>query len=515
MKIKFLISLILILGMTKCIELAGFKFEINEEMANATLYHFYPDLNEIVKDMNIEDIHIATGINIRNVKAKVINFTPEKVQFKIKENGINIHIDKLSGYFIGDLKISCIVVPFQLDINKYINSFSLDANILVTSKTVNGSLFPDAKFIGNPKSNIDFSFYISLPFGIGDAIESAVVNGVNDAVNGFLERSSGDFLKEAIDLIPMNIIVDDEKGYYIDYSLVTPIKMKEGYLEVNSYALLYNINYPTTQKKKKIALSFIPNMIKINNNQFQLFISQYSINSALYTFFKTDPLSLTFGSDIVNILLNGVLPGIYEKYGKESLIVKFKTVKEGELQLNENGVVGLIYGQIIITNSGTNEIIFQCSVDLSTDVEIIIKNYTTITGNIHSLNIKVTNVDINKCSTQILIEKNINTITNAVLPLANQIIEKGIKFTLPIFFKEIQISHKNQYIGINYMLRKEIYFDVLNTTFNDVLRKLKTIILQEDKKQLIQSVREICEILNSCVSKYIISNDGLKLNFMI
>ena len=60
------------------------------------------------------------------------------------------------------------------------------------------------------------------------------------------------------------------------------------------------------------------------------------------------------------------------------------------------------------------------------------------------------------------------------------------------------------------MLRKEIYFDVLNTTFNDVLRKLKTIILQEDKKKLIQSVREICEILNSCVSKYIIHNDGLK-----
>ena len=126
------------------------------------------------------------------------------------------------------------------------------------------------------------------------------------------------------------------------------------------------------------------------------------------------------------------------------------------------------------------------------------------------MNIKVTNVDINKCSTQILIEKNINTITNAVLPLANQIIEKGIKFTLPIFFKEIQISHKNQYIGINYMLRKELYFDVLNTIFNDVLRKLKTIILQEDKQKVIQSVREICEILNNCVSKYIINNDGLK-----
>ena len=509
MKIKFLISLILILGMTKCIELAGFKFEINEEMANATLYHFYPDLNEIVKDMDIEDIHIATGINIRNVKAKVINFTPEKVQFKIKENGINIHIDKLSGYFIGDLKISCIVVPFQLDINKYINSFSLDANILVTSKTVNGSLYPDAEFIGNPKADIDFSFYISLPFGIGHEIESAVINGVNDAVNDFLKKKSNGLLKKALDLIPMNITIDEYKGYYIDYSLVNPIKMKNGYLEVNSYALLYNIKYPKTKQKKRLALSYIPNIIK-NDNYYQLLISQYSINSALYTFFQTDQLSLTLNSDLVNLIISVVLPGLYVKYGDGKLTVQFKTVREGELELNENGVLGKIYGQIIIKVQGTGEIVFQCLVDLLAEVEIIVKNKVTITGNIHSLSIKIPNIDINKCSTDVSIEENINIVANAVIPMANQIIEKDIKFTLPIFFKEIKITHKKQYIDINYMLRKEVYFETLNSTFNEVLTKLKYTILQEDKNKIIQAVQGAYDALHSFISKYITDIKELK-----
>ena len=145
-----------------------------------------------------------------------------------------------------------------------------------------------------------------------------------------MERKSNSFLEDAINLIPMNISIDEYNGYAIDYSLVNPIRMKNGYLELNSYALLYNERIKETQIKKKqdIPLSSVPDMIKINN-QYQLYISQYSINSALYTFFKTEPLSLTLDSNIVTGLLSVVLPGIYQKYGNEKVIVIFKTRKEG------------------------------------------------------------------------------------------------------------------------------------------------------------------------------------------
>ena len=96
-------------------------------------------------------------------------------------------------------------------------------------------------------------------------------------------------------------------------------------------------------------------MVKIDS-QYQLFISQYSINSALFTFFKTEPLLLTLDSKIVtSSLLSLILPGINQKYCIDKVIFYFKTRKEAELVLNKDGVTGKIYGTIIIKTKGIGE----------------------------------------------------------------------------------------------------------------------------------------------------------------
>ena len=62
-------SFILILESFYCIQLTGIKFEVNEEMAYKALYHFYPKINKSIKDMDLEDIHISKGVNLRDKRS--------------------------------------------------------------------------------------------------------------------------------------------------------------------------------------------------------------------------------------------------------------------------------------------------------------------------------------------------------------------------------------------------------------------------------------------------------------
>ena len=124
MKIIYLLYLIYTFGIIYCIELTGIKFEVNEEMANAALYHFYPYINNYIKDMPIDDIHVSRGINIRDIKAGISNFTPDKVKFTFKESGINIKISNLKAHIFIRAYISKFLISFTKHATADINSFS-------------------------------------------------------------------------------------------------------------------------------------------------------------------------------------------------------------------------------------------------------------------------------------------------------------------------------------------------------------------------------------------------------
>ena len=147
MKLLFLFSLIFTFQLLYCVELSGIKFEVNEEMARAVLLHFYSDINNEIKDMAIDDIHVAKGVNIRDIKAGINNFTPDKVKFTFRESGINIKITGLQAHLFVRAYISNVIIPFTKHADVDINSFSLEANIRVTSKYVNGNLVPSAESI--------------------------------------------------------------------------------------------------------------------------------------------------------------------------------------------------------------------------------------------------------------------------------------------------------------------------------------------------------------------------------
>ena len=101
----------------------------------------------------------------------------------------------------------------------------------------------------------------------------------------------------------------------MDYSLVNDFQMKNGFFVINSYALFYNQNIKDTQNKYRIPFTTLPDISSIGN-QFELYVSEYSINSALFTFIRSNALNLNIVTpDITTQYLDNVLPGILKEYG--------------------------------------------------------------------------------------------------------------------------------------------------------------------------------------------------------
>ena len=172
-------------------------------------------------------------------------------------------------------------MPWHNNIHIDVREFSLEANLRVFGKKDGSRLIPWAEFTQPPLHTINMDVDIDgFMFGLNGVVESEAKKLLKKEINDFIQNKSNKFLEDSLSKIPTEIVVDASKGLFIDYSLFDNIKMKTGYLEINSYAFFYNKNKSLTQNKKNFPLSLVPPITSIDNPN-QVFISQYSINSAL------------------------------------------------------------------------------------------------------------------------------------------------------------------------------------------------------------------------------------------
>ena len=147
MKFIYLIPLLFNIYFVYCTELGGVKFAITEKMAYEVLNHFYYKINSQIQKMTIEDIHVETGVNIREIEFGIPNFTQDKVKIKFKENGININISGLKAWLSCTLYVSNLIIPFhnniKVDIKNAIN--------LAFMQSITSMIFlPLFRFLDNP-----------------------------------------------------------------------------------------------------------------------------------------------------------------------------------------------------------------------------------------------------------------------------------------------------------------------------------------------------------------------------
>ena len=472
MRFFFLISFLSILQLLLSVELGGVKFAISEKMANDALYHFYPSINEEVQCMELDDIRIMKGVNVREITLEIPNFTLDKVKILFREQFISVSVTGLKAKIKGVLHISNILSQTN-DVEIEIKEFSVSAKVRVRGQKVgNNRIIPWAEFIEPPSHKIDFNVDISgFLFLLNFVAESVAKSKIEDKIDEFIKDKSKNYLRDVINLIPTELPVDESKGLYIDYSLVEDIKMKYGYIEFNSYAFLYNKNKSQTKNKKNYALSLVPSIASYDYPN-QVYVSQYSINSALYTYFITNPLSLKI--DVNANILGLLLPSLFVKFPGKQTHVYLETTEPPVLDFEQNFINGDINGNITIYVEGRNDPIFACEIVLEITVEAIVLQDISISGKIDELSIEVGEISVNEAKSEFLIE-HINKLIPYFLSALNEFIAKEIKYTLPIFFKNIKIEHKRKYFIINYTMKKEVYYSHLNDNligFGNLLKRL-------------------------------------------
>ena len=206
---------------------------------------------------------------------------------------------------------------------------------------------------------------------------------------------------------------------------------------------------PDTMQLKRIPLNILPSITYISEPN-QLYVSQYSINSALYTYFKTSPLSVKI--NVEPSLLELLLPTITTTLGF-NLEFFFETTEPPSLNILQEYIEGKIIGKITIKATNDIEIVFSCLLEINTKIDMIILENTIISGEITELTFNLKRIEINKFSYTFKFEHMIKLKPEFVSVL-NQFISSNIKYNLPTFFTNVYIKHEDSYLNIYYELQK-------------------------------------------------------------
>ena len=495
MKVFYLICLLSIFQIFHPLELGGIKFALSEKMTHDLLYHFYPTINKEITSIPLEDIRIERGLNVRNLVLSIMDFNLDQIKIQFTEKFINITISGLKARVTGKVYINKLFVVTNKDIEVKINEFSMNAKLKVYSKKdENGKLVPYANFTETPTHTIDLDVDLENTLWLLDeAVEPKVKKELKNAINKAFQDESQDLLNKGIEKARNYTVmaIDESNGLYIDYSLVE-VKMRKGYLEFNSFAFLYNINMPETMQTKRLPLTLLPPITSVDNPN-QLFISQYSLNSALYTYFKTKPLSTKLDID------SSILETLFPTFGKElaeKTEIFLETTDPPTLDLKLAYVKGDIYGKISLKVEGRNDLSIAATLHIETKIELIIKDNIYLSGRIYELEINVKKIEVGELHAKLLIEQ-INKLSPIVLLALNEYISKNVKFTLPVFFKSAEIDHKMTYLGINYSIKKEIYDTALNDTLTNVQNFFKKLYFDNNA----QNYRTVIYQINQEIAK--------------
>ena len=495
MKVFYLICLLSIFQIFHPLELGGIKFALSEKMTHDLLYHFYPTINKEITSIPLEDIRIERGLNVRNLALSIMDFNLDQIKIQFTEKFINITISGLKARVTGTVYINKFIFVTHKDITVDINEFSMNAKLKVYSKKdENGKLVPYANFTETPTHTIDLDVDLENTLWLLDeAVEPKVKKELKNAINKAFQDESQDLLNKGIEKARNYTVmaIDESNGLYIDYSLVE-VKMRKGYLEFNSFAFLYNINMPETMQTKRLPLTLLPPITSVDNPN-QLFISQYSLNSALYTYFKTKPLSTKLDID------SSILETLFPTFGKElaeKTEIFLETTDPPTLDLKLAYVKGDIYGKISLKVEGRNDLSIAATLHIETKIELIIKDNIYLSGRIYELEINVKKIEVGELHAKLLIEQ-INKLSPIVLLALNEYISKNVKFTLPVFFKSAEIDHKMTYLGINYSIKKEIYDTALNDTLTNVQNFFKKLYFDNNA----QNYRTVIYQINQEIAK--------------
>ena len=464
--ILFLLSLNLISSN----EGAGAKVAINDNTTNSILKYFAPRINAIITNIKIDDQYFKVKkikVWLTEINFGISNFSPDLVNVTFNEPDIiNIKVNGIKGWgkFKGKFKWSFISNSERVNFD--LRDLSVDVDLKLTSKIVNGKILPNStitKLIVN--YDYDFKFHGSLA-GILNLVKKPIKKAINKNLDKIIVEQSQAGLKIGLDLIPIYIQINDKKGYALDYSLISTPKVQKKYLLFNSYASFINVKIPETESKKFPLPENVPDY-NINGKQIQVYVSDFVINTALYTFYKTGDLSYLIKPEMLpeqlpikldTTYLNTIFWGMSDIYGKgKECEMSISVYSNPKVELNDKFAHFYLPSNISINvrgNYSSPAILFTTDIHLEVDFQIL--ETIIITGYINEMKINNTKVLETKVPlvTSELIDGEFYVVFGILKPFLNAFIRNNLTFPVPsvegIKFTDMTIHRFERYIGVNY-----------------------------------------------------------------
>ena len=456
MKIYFALFFLCFLPSLLCqTEPGGIKIALNERLIYSALNRFFSNITKYLNDFNIPDIRFFKGCNAREVRGKISNFSKDRVKIELTPNGIHLMLNGLQGQITTTVYSSFLIIRFHNNAKVTVNDLSLDATIRIVTKIKDGRKLLSAQFVGVPGYRLKYR--ISMDGALNKILSAVakyfadkqIVKIMNDKIDGYLA--------DAIESLQLKTQVDPYKNYWIDYSLVNDVRHKSGFMEMNVYGLFYKEGNSLTQNRNLYSLSQLPIINKMEN-EFQLYISEYSLNMALNTIIQSNTYHNRLKiDDIKTQFLNILLPGIEKTFGKTKATV-FLSYSTPKLEILENSINCPITGTVQVKVEGVNKPAYYLSYSIVLSLDLKVLPGPSISAKILDLTAKTTTLYINDVTgaPNDVFERVVEIVKAPTLAIIDLLLKDDIKMNfkqiLGLTFRDISLTHNNHYLTVKYNL---------------------------------------------------------------
>lgn len=321
------------------------------EAVNSVLEDFLPQFSAQIQQGTFNDMHFpSVGKGSLTVDLDVYNLTIPVFNIDHKNSGVVFTSDRKIIFTLQDIT-STGTFNWKISRGSLVQKGSTTVSIDKATFTIELTM----------KNALNFEMAVSrcefkiakFKATLADNSGSGMINWVLDAVNAKLKET----LENQISGLVKSVI----NGYVTKVNGLTEVEITDGLVvsvKLTEIPVIdtehLKIAIEGLVKLKDIAYEFtIPDPVELaftTSQALQITVSEYSLNSALFTFHISKMLSFStesFGIDLNTNNIKNIFPGIDEQFGKKTINIVCQTSKNPLLTLDSQ----VIYSDINLTCS--------------------------------------------------------------------------------------------------------------------------------------------------------------------
>lgn len=479
--LKQILPFILILSLALCENESGVRIALDQNEVLRTIHFFGPKIVQTLSELKIPDasFDIDAGpfkINIYlfEIKFGVTSYVKESLMASFFEpNIINVVLGNIAAAGSFRVRFKFLFITDVQNVSLKIFNIKANINFALNTKDRQGLLMPNADII-KIDLGIDFDFELhgSVIAEFINLLKPAIKGAISDLLIGTIKDQCNNLLSHSFDLMP-TYGKFNEQGLAIDYSLVSAPKISNQFLLFNTRGGFVNVNIPETLVPRYPFPTNLPEY-KTDGKRLQAYVSDYTINTALYTMYRSNLLSFAFKPEMIPSEIpielttdwfEVMIPGITDVFGTEKLCeVGLSVYQEPVFNFEETKIVVKMNAEMAINVrvDGPNlDTALKMKTEFIIGIDFHVIEEGMFSAYIHDMILQNTSITESKVptATSEVFQEELNNLVELLQPLLNAYVIKKIHIEIPtvegLSFTDSTIVHTLHYVTFNLNLRFE------------------------------------------------------------